>query len=140
MVVATCFARPDDVPAYFDAVAAMLDDRADQDSSDSINCSVTVWRWEDKGVIGADGSTGNERGTVTIMIRFNLGDADPSIVPSVSRALCRAICLRLLLGRALAYEISRWCGLPALASYFPSTDWSLFYRPRRDERLSQPWG
>ena len=53
-----------------------------------------------------------------MMIQFNLGDADPSIVPSMSRALCRAICLRLLLGRALAYEISRWCGLPALASYF----------------------
>jgi hypothetical protein len=52
------------------------------------------------------------RGTVTIteMIWFNLGDAGPSIVPSVSRALCRAIHLQFLLGRVL----------PAVASHFPS--------------------
>ena len=61
------------------------------------------------------------RDTVTVIIWFNLGDADLSIVPSVSRALCWAICFRLLLGRVWHIRFLASAGLPALASHFPST-------------------
>ena len=82
------------------------------------------------------------RGTVTIivMIRFNLDDADASIVPPVSHALYRSICPQLLLVRVFGIRLVVGAGCQPWSAIFPAQDWFLVYQPRRVERLSQSWG
>ena len=71
---------------------------------------------------------------IAVMVRSNLGDAHALIVPSTFRALCRAICLRLLLDRAFGVGVLAGAGCRPWPATCPAQDWSLVCRPRRDER------
>ena len=59
--------------------------------------------------------------TITVMIRFNLGDAHALIVPSMFRTLCREICLQLLLDRVLGIRFLAGAGCQPWPAIFLST-------------------